>query len=54
MLDGWKKEDPLTMKKLLIEVDIPKFLAKMTSGDDASRGQKGTANLTLIPFYYPL
>ena len=28
MLDGWSKEDPPTMKKLPVEVDIPEFLAK--------------------------
>jgi len=27
-LDGWKKDDPPTMKKLPIEVDIPEYLVE--------------------------
>ena len=53
MMDGWKKMDPKTMKKLPIEVDIPEFLMKMASRGE-SEGQEATADLTLIDFYYLL
>ena len=54
MLDGWKKEDPLTMKKLPIQVDIPEYLITMVVGKYAGEGQKAIADLTLITFYYLL
>ena len=53
MMDGWKKMDPKTMKKLPIEVNIPEFLMKMASRGE-SEGQEATADLTLIDFYYLL
>ena len=26
MLEGWRKDDPLVEKKLLVEVDVPELL----------------------------
>ena len=37
-----EKEDPPTMKKLLIEVDIPEFLVKMVMSDKAGEGEGGS------------
>ena len=54
MFDGWKKEDPLTMKKLSIRADIPEYLGKIVANKDTDEGQKVIANLTLITFYYLL
>ena len=54
MLDGWKKEDSPTMKKLLIKANIPEYLVQMATETDAGEGQKAIADLTLIAFYYLL
>ena len=54
MLDGWKKKDPPTMKKLPIEVDIPEYLVERAMQSEATEGTKATADLTLIAFYYLL
>ena len=51
MLDGWKKEDPPTVKKLPIEVDIPEYLVRMVTSKDAEKGQNAMAILILIAFY---
>ena len=54
MLDEWKKEDPSTMKKLPIEVDIPEYLVEMVVYKEACDGKKSMSDLTLIIFYYLL
>jgi len=54
MLDGWRKVDPPTMKKLPIEVDIPELLANLGRKPDASPKDKAVGELTLIAFYYLL
>ena len=38
MIDGRKKEDSPTMKKLLIEADILEYLVQMAMETDASEG----------------
>ena len=53
-MDGWKKADPPTIKELPIEVDILEFLVKLVTSNDTEEGEKATANLTLIAFYYLL
>ena len=42
------------MKKMPIEVDIPKYLVQMAMDTDAGEDQKAIADLTLIAFYYLL
>ena len=42
------------MKKLPIEVDIPEYLVERAMEDDAGKGRKAIANLTLIAFYFLL
>ena len=50
MLDGCKKEDLTTMKKLSIEVDILEYLVRMATSKNAVEGQKAVADLTLIAY----
>jgi hypothetical protein len=54
MLDGWKKEDLPTMKKLPIEVNIPEYLVERSMEPNSGEGRKAIADLTLIAFYYLL
>ena len=54
MLDGWKKEDPPTMKKLPIEANIPEYLVGRSMEPDVCERRKAIADLTLIAFYYLL
>ena len=54
MLDGFAKEDPPTMKKLPVEVDVPELLGEMSRRDGASELDKAVADSVLIAFYYLL
>ena len=38
ILDGWKKDDPPTMKKLPIEIDIPEYHVERAMEADAGKG----------------
>ena len=44
MLDGFAKEDPPTMKKLPVEVDVPELLGEMRRRDGASELDKAVAD----------
>lgn len=54
MLDGWKKEDPPTIKKLPVEVDVPELLSRIGSQANANALDTAIGDLTLIAFYYLL
>ena len=54
MIDGFNKEDPPTMKKLPVEVDVPEFLGEASRRDGASELDKAVADSVLIAFYYLL
>ena len=54
MLDGWRKEDPPTKKKILVNIDIPKFLAELGRDEYATELLKAVGELTSIAFYYLL
>ena len=54
MLDGWKKDDPPSMKKFPIEVDIPEHIVGRAMENYADKGRKAIANLTLVAFYFLL
>ena len=54
MLDGFKKEDPATQKKLPVEVDIPDYLAGLGRAAEATELARAVGDLTLIAFYYLL
>lgn len=53
-LDGWRKEDPPTIKQLPVEVDIPEFLADVGRRPGASELVRAVGDWTLIAFYYLL
>jgi hypothetical protein len=54
MLDGWRKIDPPTTKKLPIEADIPEYLCKLGQSKTASPVAAAIGDLTVIAFYYLL
>lgn len=54
MVEGFAKEDPPTMKKLPVEVDVPEFLVKRGRATGASALATAVGDLTLIAFYYLL
>ena len=54
MLDGWKQEDPPTLKKLPVEADIPEYIATMGYQPGASECERTIGDLVLIAFYYLL
>ena len=54
MLAGFKKEDPPTIKKLPIEVDIPEYISLCSLRPAATEHTRATADLILIAFYYLL
>lgn len=53
-LEGWAKEDPPTMKKLLVEVDTPRFLTKLGTYPAACPPDQAVSDLALIAVYYLL
>jgi len=54
MLDGWRKEDPPTMKKLPIEIDIPELLANLGRRAESTMKERAVGDLSLVAFYYLL
>ena len=54
ILEGWKKEDPPTLKKLPVEVDIPEYIASLGNNITATELDRAVGDLTLIAFYYLL
>ena len=54
MLKGFRNDDPATVKKLPIEVDVPEFLVECAEDADATPLEKRVADLTLVAFYYLL
>ena len=54
MLAGFKKEDPPTIKKLPVEVDIPEYISLCSLRPTATEHDRATADLILIAFYYLL
>ena len=54
MLDGWRKDDPATEKKLPVEADVPEFLVNLGFEEWASEQVKAIGDLTMIAFYYLL
>ena len=53
-LDGWRKGDPPTAKKLPVEADVPEYLCKSGNTLGASPLDAAVGDLTLIAFYYLL
>jgi hypothetical protein len=53
MLDGYRKVDPATRKKLPVHSDVPELLVE-TDQHGRTQRQRATADLTMIAFYYLL
>lgn len=54
MLDSMRKDNPTTIKKFPIKVNIPEYLSLCSLQPGASRNNKAITDLTLIAFYYLL
>jgi hypothetical protein len=54
MLDGYGKEDPVTIKKLPVQLDVPELLVTMAYNCSGTVKDKAVANLTMSAFYYLL
>jgi hypothetical protein len=52
MLDGFRKEDPPTQKKLPVEVDVPELLCMLGLMSGATALASATGDLALIAFYF--
>ena len=52
MLDGWRKLDPPTIKKLPVEADVPKLLVEMGYEKGGTSHAKAIGDLSMIAFYY--
>ncbi len=54
MMDGWRKEDPPTIKKLPVGIDIPEYISLCSLRPLATEHDRAAADLILIAFYYLL
>jgi hypothetical protein len=54
MLDGYRKEDPATIKKLPVQADVPELLVSTAYQGAGTAQDKAAADLTMIAFYYLL
>ena len=53
-LDGWRKSDPPTRKKLPVEADVPEYLAEVALHPGATEEDRAVGDATLYAFYYLL
>ena len=54
MVDGMRKQDPPTMKKIPVESDIPEFLVRAGQAADATEQARAVGDWSIIAFYYLL
>mmetsp|Transcript_24953 Transcript_24953/g.44940 ORF Transcript_24953/g.44940 Transcript_24953/m.44940 type:complete len:447 (-) Transcript_24953:968-2308(-) len=54
MLTGWGKQDPVTTKKLPVEVNIPELLVREGLCQTAAQQAKAIGDHTLVAWYYLL
>ena len=54
MIEGWRKDDPATIKKLPVEADVPEFLSHVGTLPSANALNQAIGDLSLIAFYYLL
>jgi hypothetical protein len=54
MLDGFKKDDPATVKKMPCTIDLPECMAKWGMEELATEKDKAVGDLALIAIYYLL
>lgn len=53
-MDGWRKEDPPTVKKLPVAIDVPELLSAVGAEPTANALDQAVGDLVLIAFYYLL
>ncbi len=53
-IDGYRKQDPVSQKKLPVEANVPKYLVKCAFDPSANELHKAVGDLSLIAFYYLL
>ena len=53
-MEGWRKEDSPTKKKLPVGIDVPEFLAGLGMGKYATEMVKAFGDCAMIAFYYLL
>ena len=53
-MTGWKNDDPPTMKKLPVAIDVPEFLSAVGTATSANELDRAIGDLVLIAFYYLL
>jgi hypothetical protein len=54
MLNRYGKEDPATIKKLLVQADVPELLVSIAYQGGGTEMDKADTDLTMIAFYYLL
>ena len=54
MLDGYRKEDPATIKKLPVQADVLELLVSTAYQGGGTEMDKAAADLTMIAFNYLL
>ena len=54
MLTGWRKDDPPTVKKLPVAIDIPELISAIGLAPGANELDKAIGDLVIIAFYYLL
>ena len=54
MIEGWRKEDPPTKKKIPVRIDVPEFLEELGMEKDATEMVKVVGDCAVIAFYYLL
>ena len=54
IMEGWRKEDPPTKKKLPVGIDVPYFLSELGMGKYATEMVKAVGDCAIIAFYYLL
>ncbi len=53
-IEGYRKQDPVSQKKLPVEAGVPKYLVKCVLDPSANELHKAVGDLSLIAFYYLL
>ena len=53
-MEGWRKEDPPTKKKLPVGIDAPEFLEELGMDKYATEVVKAVGDCAVITFYYLL
>ena len=52
MMEGWRKEDPPTKKKIPVGIDVPEFLAELGMEKYSTEMVKAVGDCAVNAFYY--